>query len=124
MELAYEIHKLPLSYQFKVSNSSKKFAQNVFITLRHNSTIGFGEAAPSYFFHENADTVVRFLEEIRSKIAEAPLAVDPIMDRLEKTSKGDYAAKTAINMALFDLIGKQAGMPVYQIFDIHPEKSL
>lgn len=124
MELDYQIYNLPLRHQFKVAYSSKKFAQNIFITLCHENTIGFGEAAPSYFYHENADTVVRFLEDIRSEIVAAPLAVEPIMELLEKISKGDYAAKTAINMALFDLIGKQEALPVYRLFDIHPDKTL
>lgn len=124
MELDYQIHPLQLSYPFKVAYSSKKFAQNVFITLRHENTIGYGEAAPSYFFHESAETVTRFFEELRHEISQASLIVDSVMDRLEKISNGDYAAKTAINMALFDIIGKQAAVPVYRLFDIDPDKNL
>lgn len=124
MELDYQIHQLPLSYPFKVAYSSKEVAPNIFITIRHQDEVGYGEAAPSYFYHESADTVTRFYDAIRPEISQAPLEVDAMMERLEKITAGNCAAKAAINMALLDLIGKQAAQPVYRLFDIQPMNDL
>ena len=124
MEVDYQIQSLQLNYPFNVAYSSKKVAKNVFVTIRHDNLIGYGEAAPSYFYHESAETVTQFLEKARDELSDTPLLIDSIMERLETISGGNYAAKAAINMALFDLIGKQASAPVYRLFDINPDGNL
>jgi len=118
VDLSYQSSQLRLNYQFTVASSSKKVAENVFVTLRHNHQLGFGEAAPSYFYHESPATIGRFLDAIRHELGNDPRSVDDIMGRLEKKYTGNYAAKAAINMALYDLIGKESSAPVYKLFGI------
>jgi len=121
LELNYKIRRLPLSYQFAVANSKKLYAENVFVELRYESDIGYGESAPSYFYHESPATIQRFFDQIKPVLNSDP---NLIMGQLEKEFNGNYAAKAAINMALFDLVGKKASLPLYKFLEIKHEKPL
>lgn len=118
MVLKYKTNQLPLTYQFVVANSKKSFAENVFVELRHENYIGYGEAAPSYFFHESPVTIKNFFEQIKPQLDDIPLAIDSIMEGFERKVRGNYSAKAAINMALFDLVGKKLSQPVYKVLGI------
>lgn len=124
MKLNYKVIRLPLSYQFAVANSKKLYAENVFVELRHENDVGYGEAAPSYFYHESANTIQQFFDQIKADLNADPTAIDSIMGQLEKKFKGNYAAKAAINMALFDLVGKKASLPLHRLLDIKKERPL
>jgi len=124
LDLNYKARRLPLSYQFAVANSKKLYAENVFVEIRHENYIGYGEAAPSYFYHESASTIQQFFEQIKADLNADPTKIDSIMGRLEQKVKGNYAAKAAINMALFDLVGKKLTLPLYQILGFKNERSL
>lgn len=124
MELNYKSRQLPLAYQFAVANSKKIFAENVFVELRHENAIGYGEAAPSYFYQESPDTIHRFFDQIELILNRNPVEIDAIMEQLEAIAKGNSAAKAAINMALFDLIGKQVSLPLYKVLGIKNEGPL
>ncbi len=121
MKLSYKTYQLPLTYQFAVANSKKKFAENVFVELRHENYVGYGEAAPSYFYHESPTTIKHFFDQISPLLENSPLEVDSIMEQLERKLPGNYAAKAAINMALFDLAGKKMALPVYKFLGIKNE---
>jgi L-alanine-DL-glutamate epimerase-like enolase superfamily enzyme len=114
VELSYKRHQLPLTYPFAVANSKKTHAENVFIELKSENAVGYGEAAPSYFFHESPETIEHFFKQIQPDLNHDPLQVDFIMAQSEKAVPGNYAAKAAINMALFDLIGKKLSLPVHK----------
>lgn len=118
MELNYKTCQLPLAYQFAVANSKKTFAENVFVELKHEDYIGYGEAAPSYFFHESPDTITYFFDQIQPILDNDPSAINSIMEQLESKYQGNYAAKAAIDMALFDLVGKKDSLPVYKLLGI------
>lgn len=124
MELKYKSYQLPLKHQFIVANSKKNYAENVFVEIKNQNQVGYGEAATSYFYHESTETIQHYFDQIRPDLNSDPTAIDLIMGRIEKKFKGNYAAKAAINMALFDLVGKKLSLPVYQILGIKIERSL
>lgn len=124
MELRYQTQRLRLNHRFTVARSSKAYAENVFLTLRNDGTVGYGEAAPSYFYHESATTVAQFYDTLQSSIQEMDVADEQWLDRLMKPVAGNYAAKAGLNIAMFDLLGKLAGRPLYQLFDSAPKAPL
>lgn len=73
---------------------------------------GIGEASPSRRYHESAETVVAFLQKVKRE----RLSFDDIpgsMAYLETLSHTQFAAKTALNLALLDGACKAAHKPVY-----------
>jgi L-alanine-DL-glutamate epimerase-like enolase superfamily enzyme len=124
MELRYQTQRLRLNHQFTVARSSKAYAENVFLTLRNDGMVGYGEAAPSYFYRESAATVAQFYDTLRPSILEMNIADEPWLERLMDPMAGNYAAKAGLNIAMFDLLGKLAGRPLYQLFDSVPKAPL
>lgn len=124
MKLSWKQVQLPLKHQFVVAYSQKSYAENVFIQLEHDGVIGYGEAAPSYFYHESAKTVVAFLEQQRDLLSQPLLDIDSIMWQMEQSFPGNYAAKAAINLALYDILGKQSNLPVHRLLGIHSDKPM
>lgn len=73
---------------------------------------GIGESSPSSRYQETVDTVLAFLQKVDPK----KLSFDDLtasMRYLETVAPGNYAAKTAVNLALLDGIARQAGQPIY-----------
>lgn len=124
MELNYKRCQLPLTYQFTVAYSKKIYAENVFVELRHKNHVGYGEAAPSYFYHESPETIQKFFDLVKPILKSDPINIDVIMGQLETKFQGNYAAKAAINMALYDLIGKKLNLPLYEYLGIKQGCSL
>lgn len=74
--------------------------------------IGIGESAPSSRYAETAATVEAFLRKVDAE----RLSFDDLpgsMTYLDTVATANYAAKTAINLALLDGAGKQRKLPVY-----------
>ncbi|MDZ7263945.1 MAG: dipeptide epimerase [candidate division KSB1 bacterium] len=115
MKLRYETRRLELNHQFTVARSSKAFAENVFLTLHADGVAGYGEAAPSYFFHESAATITQFYDAWQSSFLEIDIADVQWLERLVQPVAGNYAAKAGLNIAMFDLLGKLADRPLHQL---------
>jgi len=85
----------------------------VFVELTDaDSTAGIGEAAPSARYEENADSAFAFLEGVdpaRLSFADVPGS----MKYVDSIAPQNFAAKGAINIALFDGAARRAGKPIY-----------
>jgi len=121
--LSYTKKSLPLKKIFRVANSSKSIVNNVFIEIAHGNTIGVGEAAASEFYGENTNTIVSTLKEISKFLPDDPLVIYSIMEFIEQKIRGNYSAKAAVNIALYDLIGKIFDVPVYKVLGLDAASS-
>jgi L-Ala-D/L-Glu epimerase len=78
---------------------------------------GIGESAPSSRYDESSSTVEAFLKSIDAN----QLSFDDLpasMAYLEKVAPGNYAAKTAINLALLDAIARERTVPIYDFLKL------
>lgn len=66
MEIIYQVLKLPLVDKFEDANTAKASTENVFINVQYNQVVGYGEAAPFYFYHESVGSIIEFFERIKS----------------------------------------------------------
>ncbi|MCH8215505.1 MAG: mandelate racemase/muconate lactonizing enzyme family protein [Planctomycetes bacterium] len=71
----------------------------------------------------------KLIESVFSKVkGENPFHVERIWDRMYRynrkpVAKGDYiAAMGSLDMAIWDLIGKALGLPVYKVLGVHNKK--
>jgi L-Ala-D/L-Glu epimerase len=126
MQLTYKALTLPLEFTFTIARSSQTEAETVLLELvshvQGQPVTGIGEAVPAPFYGETAATTMAFYNQL---VTEGALdAVDPL-NRQQVTAvlaryPGHYAAKAAIDMACWDIAGKQAGMPVYAMLGLDP----
>jgi L-Ala-D/L-Glu epimerase len=113
--------ELHLKHRWAIARSAGgggETARVVFFEVRDaDGMTGLGEAAPSRRYQENVDTVQAFLEHVHGSRLDAE-NIPASMDYLEKLGPGNYAAKGAVNIALWDLAGKRAKKPIYDLLGL------
>ena len=84
---------------------------------------GWGEAAPSKFYGETADSVAAALKFYGSALPDDPFHLEDAERRWETMLRGNAAARAALSAALHDLVGKRLGIPVYRLWGLDPCKA-
>ena len=114
---------LKLKHPFGISRGSISSAKNILVTLYFGDIVAYGEAAPSSYYGEDQNTVTKFVNEfIRDKSVESYITnIHKLKDDLDYFSSSVFrlsapAARVAIEMAFWDLIGKINNKSLYQYF--------
>ncbi|MEO8427851.1 MAG: dipeptide epimerase [Verrucomicrobiota bacterium] len=122
MNINFWLFDLKLARTWAVSSNAASGGQDVFTIVLveledDQGRRGVGEAAPSSRYNESAKTVKAFLKRVDpNRLSFANVVAS--MDYLESVAPGNYAAKTAINLALLDAAGRHAGEPIYELLNL------
>jgi len=103
---------------FRISSGASTEARNVVVKLTTDyGVVGWGESSPSKrVTGETVETVMRVLDRLSPKlIRKCPLRIEQVVDLMDQTVKANPAAKAAIDMALFDVLGKTAEKPLFML---------
>ena len=110
---------IPLARPFKTALRTVERVEDIVVRITaENGMVGYGEAPPTAVI--TGDTKGSILSAINEFIAPAilgadVLALDEVMERMDRSIKGNTSAKAAVDMALYDLWGKILGKPLYQL---------
>ena len=114
------ITDLQLEHPFKIARrATDAFRQVISVEIDG----GIGETAPARFYGETVQTVSAALETIAPALPKDLDAIHDVMEVVDETLGGNYAAKSAIDMALHDRLGKKLGVPLYQLWGLNPQKT-
>jgi L-Ala-D/L-Glu epimerase len=111
VKLAARIEALQLEEPFVIARDTTTQAEVVWIELEHHGERGYGEAAPIDRYDESAESALAYAEEVADGLGDDPFALDEILARLPRR---EYAARAAIDAALYDLCGKLSGLSVWR----------
>ncbi len=124
--ISFERLTLTLAYPFGISYGTADESHNILVKLNFEGHEGLGEASPASYHNETPDTVLAVLEEIASKQVEIlgadPFAAVEVARRMDLMVSGNYAAKSAIEMAMHDLAGKICQQPTYKMLGLSGHK--
>jgi L-alanine-DL-glutamate epimerase-like enolase superfamily enzyme len=125
MKLAHEIVTLRTKNPFIISRGGSSEYRVVRVTLTaSDGATGWGEAAPSKFYGETADTVVDVLPLLGQVLQGADgWSLEAIEHGLAKAIRFNGAARAAVSAALHDMMGKRLGVPVYRLWGLDPAAS-
>jgi L-alanine-DL-glutamate epimerase-like enolase superfamily enzyme len=126
MKLEYEVLALRTKYPFTIARAGHVERYAVWVRLTDEDGItGWGEAAPSRYYGETHDTVCTAIEVYRAVLETAPnpLAIQEIEYACEHEMRGNASARAAISAALYDLLGKRLGVPVYTLLGLDPSRA-
>ncbi len=111
---------LKLTTPFRISRGVQHTSPNVIIQVNHGEHTGYGEASPSEYYGESPETVMACIAMFAGQLGDDPFAIEDILTRLEHVIRLNPAAKAAVDMALYDLVGKMLGVPLYKLLGLNP----
>jgi L-alanine-DL-glutamate epimerase-like enolase superfamily enzyme len=112
---------LRLSTPFRISRGVQNTSSNVIVQIHYNEHVGYGEAAPDEYYGENQETVLACISTFAGNLGEDPFLIEDIMSHLDHLIRLNPAAKAAVDMALYDLVGKMLNVPVYKLLGLNPK---
>ncbi|KAB7706621.1 dipeptide epimerase [Bacillus aerolatus] len=114
----FGIH-LPLKTPFIISYATFHHMPSVIVKLEtDNGLIGWGEAVPDE--HVTGESFFGCIEILRhillpTVLGEYPFQIEKIHHKMNEAIIANPAAKAAIDIACYDLMGKASGLPVYDL---------
>ena len=124
MRLEAEVLNLRTKHPFIIARGGKTECPTVWIRLiDDDGTEGWGEATPSTYYGETAQTVLAALEKYVTVLPDDPMNLDDAERALESVQGHNPSARAGISGALHDLVGKKLGIPVYQLWGLDPAKA-
>ena len=110
---------MQLKEPYTISYETVETATNVFLRIETDSdVVGFGCASPDE--HITGETVDGVLRNINDSVRQSVLNSDPLrpamlLERLKDSLNNQYSTLAAVDMALYDIVGKRAGLPVWKV---------
>jgi L-alanine-DL-glutamate epimerase-like enolase superfamily enzyme len=125
MRIEHEIITVRTKHPFIIARGGSSEWRVVWVRLIDRDGIeGWGEAAPSRFYGETADTVVAMLSQMRPILESAESwSLETIESELGALIRFNGAARSAISAALHDLMGKRLGVPVHRLWGLDPARA-
>lgn len=110
--------KVPLVEPFRISLGVITHAESAVVRIDTDEGLcGYGEGAPGVFVSgENLPGTVESIKLMeRDLIGVDPTDLEKVYWIMHKATAHAHCAKTAIDIACHDLLGKKAGLPVYKL---------
>lgn len=112
---------VPLAKPYHLSKvlGTKTEAQAIIVKIHTDEgLVGLGEANPTLLVSGEtpAGVMSLFKEHLGPMLLGTdPLAISRLEIEMDRAVTGNHSAKAAVNMALYDIMGQAAGMPVYAL---------
>ncbi|MDQ8167186.1 MAG: dipeptide epimerase [Gemmatimonadota bacterium] len=120
MHLHAEILTLHTTHPFVIARGGFSAYRVVWVRLRDaDGAEGWGEASPSKFYGETADSVMAALAMFAPVLEQADAwSIEAIERELERVLRWNAAARCAISAALHDLAAKRLGVPLWKLWGL------
>jgi len=121
--ITYKKIKLNLGHTWTISRGSADFKENVFVYYTKDGITGIGEASHMTGAGQNAERTIEELKRIIPVYLNAdPLKFSELTVEVNMEIEGISPAKAALDIALFDWLGKRLNIPVHRLFGLDPDK--
>jgi L-Ala-D/L-Glu epimerase / N-acetyl-D-glutamate racemase len=121
LRMDVETLELRTKHPFVIARGGQSDHRTVWVRLTDGEGHeGWGEAAPSKFYGETADSVLAALKVYGTILPDDPFNVEDAERGWENKLRGNAAARAALSAALHDLVGKRLGVPLYRMWGLDP----
>ena len=124
LELSFEVFEVRTRHPFTIARGTSDAYRRVWVRLADADGVeGWGEADPSWYYGETADSVVAALARLAPVLPADPFDLESAEAALQRTLPGDAAARVAVSAALHDLVGKRLGVPLWKLWGLDPARA-
>jgi len=121
LRLDSEVFEIETAYPFGIARGTHQRYRRVWVRLTDGDGVeGWGEADPSWYYGETADTVMAALAAYGDVLPDDPFDLEAAESRLTATLKYNPSARSALSAALHDLVGKRLGVPLWKLWGLDP----
>ena len=120
MIIRSQLHYLELVEPFGISRSTYSRSDSTFVRIDG----GWGEAVSSTYFGENEESVAGALERLAQLEPGDLDAVEDVWDAMAAAVPGQMCAKCAVDVALYDRLGKKLGVPLWKLLARNPPRRM
>lgn len=116
------LKRLMLRHTWTTTMSSSTYRDTVHVQYLRDGVTGFGEGAPIVRYKEYPQSGLEAIESIRGQIEAAdPWKYERTIAAIRR-ALGDHqrAAMAAVDIAIFDWLGKKLDLPLYRFFGLDP----
>jgi L-alanine-DL-glutamate epimerase-like enolase superfamily enzyme len=119
-----EYLELRTKHPFIIARGGQSDYRTIWVRLKDaEGHEGWGEAAPSRFYGETAETVLAALNVYVAGMPEDPFDLEETERRWASLLRVNASARAALSSALHDLVGKRLGVPLYRLWGLDPAKA-
>jgi L-Ala-D/L-Glu epimerase / N-acetyl-D-glutamate racemase len=118
VQVATRIVTLELEEPFTIARGTETEVEVVQVEVTHDGVTGHGEGTPVERYEESSGSALAYIESYGGELGDDPFALDEILARLPAE---EFAARCAIDAALYDLAGKLVGLPVWRLLGMRRE---
>jgi L-alanine-DL-glutamate epimerase-like enolase superfamily enzyme len=120
--LETEIVRINLRHTWTTTMSSSEYRDVIYTRYTRDGITGLGEGAPIVRYKEDAKGADAMLQRVREFVESAdPWAYEKLLAEVTRRVKGEqHAGRAALDIALFDWLGKRLDIPVYRLFGLDP----
>ncbi len=117
LHLSWRIVEIHPKFAFKIARSTRTSYRVVIVKLSDGNHTGIGEAAPNPRYEGGPEDVIARIHNNEKAILELPINdYCERQERLEKLFPDSYSTQAALDVAFWDLYGKQNDIPLHQEF--------
>jgi len=124
LTLATETITLHTKHPFIIARGGRSAYEVVWARLTDVDGVeGWGEASPSSYYGETAETVLATLATLAVHLPKDPFDLEAAERRFERVVPKNGAARAALSGALHDLVGKRLGQPLWRLWGLDPMRA-
>lgn len=116
-----EVVRLNLQHTWTTTMSSSSYRDVLYVRYTRDGITGIGEGAPIVRYHEDAIGAKKAVDGLAEFLSTAnPLHFATLDAEILKRLEHEWAAKSAINIAILDWVGQKLGVPVHRLLGLDP----
>jgi L-alanine-DL-glutamate epimerase-like enolase superfamily enzyme len=125
LTISADVVAVQTKHPFVIARGGSSAWRTVTVRVRDaDGAEGWGEAAPSRFYGETAESATAAVARFADVLADLdPWQLEEAEARMHAALRFNGAAKTAVSVALHDLVARRLGVPLWRLWGLDPARA-